>query len=120
MALLAFMMNKGVTQPWYFYSIPSLWAISLTVPILTWFLLRWNKWARILGLLLVALSFAYVINNLKCAFADRDVYVHPESDYRFLALSFAAGILPIITAFAAFVINKRKPKSPRSAVISAN
>ncbi len=107
MALLAVMMNKGVTQPWYFYSIPNLWAIILAVPVFTWFLIRRNKWTRLLGLSLVALSLAYVINNLKCAFGDRDVYIHPENDFRFLALSFAAGILPVVAATTAFVLPKR-------------
>ncbi len=108
MTLLAFLMNKGVTEPVYFRSIPDLWAISLIVPILSWFLLRRNKWPRILGLSLVAFSFAYVANNLRSAFADRDTYVHPESDYRFLALSLAAAVLPVAAATAAFVLPKRK------------
>ena len=105
------MMNKGVTEPVYFRSIPDLWAISLAVPVLVWFVIRWNKWMRIPGVSLVALSIAYVINNLTCAFADRDIYVHPERDYRFLVLSLAAAILPLGSAIAAFVLPQRKPRT---------
>lgn len=108
MTILAFMMNKAVTEPVFFRSLPNLWAISLTVPVLIWFLIRWSKWTRVFGISLVALSFAYVISNLKCAFADRDIYVHPESDFRFLALNLAAALLPVAAATAAFVIPNRK------------
>lgn len=108
MRILAFMMGKAVTHPMYMDSIPRLWGIALVVSVGVWFLVRWNKCLRLVGFLVVALSLGYVANNLRNAFADRDLYVHPESDYHFLALSLAAVVLPVSAAIAAVCLPKRR------------
>ncbi|MBK8478027.1 MAG: hypothetical protein IPL39_17485 [Opitutaceae bacterium] len=74
-------------------------------------LVRWNKYIRLVGSLVVALSLGYVVNNLRSAFADRDLYVHPESDYRFPALNLAAVVLPVSAAITAIRLPKRENKS---------
>ena len=88
---------------------PRLAAIILTVPIIVWFFIRWNKWLRLLALLMVGLSTVISINSIADAVGSRSLFLADGPDYFFLFLAFTAGALPIVVARLAFVVPKKKP-----------
>ena len=120
MILLAFLMSKGrCMEPLYWDSIPFLYGIILTAPISVWLLIRWNKWARYLGIGVVAVSIAVSLDALGAA-TSSGIVTEYGIDFHFLLPCFGAGALPVTAATAAFVIPKRKQKPPTTSAISAN
>ncbi len=114
MIILAFMMNKvrsDLMYPEYWSNIPYFYGVILTAPLSAWLLIRWNRWTRVAGLAVVAISVAISLDALRDAFS-RGIWIEYGFNLHFLLPCFGAAILPVATATAAFVLPKRKPPPP--------
>jgi hypothetical protein len=108
-----------VRESLYWHSIPIFYGFILTAPITAWLLIRWYKWARYLGLAVVAVSILVSLNSLAAA-TSSGILSEYGIDFHFLVPCLATAILPVAAATAAFVLPKRKQKPPTTSAICAH
>jgi hypothetical protein len=105
------MYRLGPDPLWMEHLVPFV-TILLTVPIIAWFCIRWNRWFRAFGLVIVGLSTLISMKIITDAIAGGAYLYRDGADFIFLSLAFLTLAVPVVTARLAFVWPKKGNQRP--------